>query len=75
MIGKNIEKIGKKAFYGCGKLKNIVIKTKLLKSSNVGANAFKGIYSKPIVTCPKGMAKTYEKLLMKKGMPKKAVYK
>ena len=70
-----VKTVGKNAFAGCAKLKTIVIKTKLLKSGTVGANAFKGIYSKPTVTCPKGMAKTYKKLLLKKGMPKKAVFK
>ena len=70
-----VKNIGKNAFAGCVKLKTIVIKTKLLKDKTVGASAFKGIYSKPTVTCPKGMAKTYKKLLQKKGMPKKAVFK
>ncbi len=70
-----VKVIGKSAFAGCAKLKTIVIKTKLLKSGTVGANAFRGIYSKPTVTCPKGMAKSYKKLLLKKGMPKKAVFK
>ncbi len=74
-LPKTLKSIGKNAFKGCSKLKKIVIKTKLLKSSSVGANAFKGIYSKPTVTCPKGMTKTYKKLLLKKGMPKKATFK
>ena len=74
-LSAKVKTIGKSAFYGCAKLKTIIIKTKLLKSGNVGANAFKGIYSKPTVTCPKGMAETYQKLLLKKGMPKKATFK
>ncbi len=74
-LSAKVKTIGKNAFNGCAKLKTITIKTKLLKDKTVGANAFKGIYSKPTVTCPKGMAKTYKKLLMKKGMPKKAVFK
>ncbi len=74
-ISAKVKKIGKSAFYGCAKLKTIVIKTKLLKDKIVGAGAFKGIYSKPTVTCPKGMAKTYKKLLLKKGMPKKTTFK
>ncbi len=74
-LSAKVKTIGKNAFNGCAKLKTITIKTKLLKDKTVGANAFKGIYSKPTVTCPKGMAKTYKKLLLKKGMPKKAVFK
>ncbi len=74
-IGADVKTIGKNAFSGCAKLKSIVIKTKLLKAKNVGANAFKGVYSKSAVTCPKGMAKKYRALLLKKGMPKKAVFK
>ena len=67
--------IGKNAFYGCKKLKNIIIKTTKLTAKTVGANAFKSIYSKPVVTCPKGMKKTYKTLLLTKGMPKKATFK
>ncbi len=74
-LSARVKKIGKNAFNGCAKLKSIVIKTKLLKAGNVGANAFKGIYSKPTVTCPKGMKKIYKTLLLKKGMPKKATFK
>ena len=75
VINAKVKNIGKSAFYGCAKLKTITIKTKLLKSGKVGTNAFTGIYSKPTVTCPKGMVKTYKKLLQKKGMPKNAIYK
>ena len=74
-LSEKVKSIGKNAFNGCAKLKTIVIKTKLLKDKNVGAGAFKGISSKATVTCPKGMAKTYRKLLLKKGMPKGTVFK
>ncbi len=74
-LSAKVKKIGKNAFYGCAKLKTITIRTKLLKASTVGANAFKGIYSKPTVKCPSGMKKTYRTLLLKKGMPKKAIFK
>ncbi len=72
---EKVKSIGKSAFNGCAKLKTIVIKTKLLKDKNVGAGAFKGISNKATVTCPKGMVKTYKKLLLKKGMPKTTVFK
>ncbi len=74
-IGKAVTAIGKNAFSSCANLKKIVIKTKLLKASTVGANAFKGVYSRVTVTCPKGMLKTYKALLLKKGLTKKAVFK
>ena len=40
VIGKNVTKIGKKAFFGCQKLKKITIKTTKLKTKTVGAKAF-----------------------------------
>ncbi len=72
-IPEKVTTIGQFAFRDCSKLKTIVIKTKVLTS--VGPKAFHRIYSKPTVTCPKGMKKTYQKLLLKKGMSKKAVFK
>ncbi len=67
--------IGKKAFYGCSGLKTIEIKTKLLTAKTVGDNAFKGINSKPTVTCPRSMLKVYKKLLIKRGMSGKTKFK
>ena len=74
-LAEQVATIGKNAFNGCAKLKTIVIKTKLLKAGTVGSNAFKGIYAKPAVSCPKGMVKTYRTLLLKKGMPRGATFK
>lgn len=74
-IGKNVKKIGKKAFYGCKKLKTIIIQTKKLKASNVGKKAFKGIKSKAKITIPKGKKKSYTKILRGKGISKKATIK
>lgn len=74
-LGENIKTIGKSAFQNCGKLKNITIKTKKLTGSSVKSNAFKGIYKKAIFKCPKGKAKTYEKILRKRGAPKTAKFK
>ncbi len=73
-IGKNVKTIGKKAFYGCGALKTIVINTKKLTEETVGASAFKGIHAKATVTCPAGKAAAYRKLLKAKGMGSKVKF-
>ncbi len=75
VIGKNIEKIGAKAFYGCKKLANITIKTTKLKSKTVGKKAFGKIYKKPVVKMPKSKKKAYKKWIYKKGLTKKAKVK
>lgn len=74
-IGANIEKIGKNAFFGCKKLKRITIKSSKLTKKAVGANAFKGIYAKATVKCPKAKKKEYAKFLVKKGMKKTVKFK
>ncbi len=74
-LGAKVKNIGKNAFNNCSKLKTIILKTKLLTNKTVGAGAFKGIASKPTVTCPKGKKNAYKELLLKKGMPKKTVFK
>ena len=75
MIGKNIEKIGKNAFYGCKKLSSITFKTTKLKASKVGKNAFKGVKAKVTVKVSKNKAKDYKKWLKKKGIPANAKFK
>ena len=70
IIGKNVKKIEKKAFYGFSKLRNITIRTKKLTAKSIGANAFKGISRKAVVKCPKSKKKAYKKILLKKGMKK-----
>ncbi|MDE6026340.1 MAG: leucine-rich repeat domain-containing protein [Lachnospiraceae bacterium] len=72
---KNVKKIGKQAFNGCKKLKSITISTTKLKSSNVGANAFKGIYSKATVKVAKSKKVAYQKLIKSKGAGKNVKYK
>ena len=71
-VGKNVKKIGTKAFYGCKKLKKIVIKTKQLQAKKVGNKAFNGIYSKVKIKVPKPKLKTYKKILKAKGVGKRA---
>ena len=74
-IPASVKSLGGSVFYGCSRLQNITIQTKLLTDKNVGANAFKNIDKMPTVRCPKGMVNKYKKLLLKKGMPKNAIFK
>lgn len=67
-IGKNIKKIGKNAFYGCKKLKKIIIKTTKLTKKSVGKNAFAKINKKAKVKVPKKKLKTYKKVLKARGI-------
>ena len=71
-IGKNVKKIGTKAFYGCKKLKKIVFKTKQLQDKKVGKKAFKGTYTKANIKVPKSKLKSYKKILRAKGVGKRA---
>lgn len=72
-IGKNVKTIGKNAFAGDKKLKNIIIKGNVLKK--VGTKAFKGISSKAKITVPAKKYKAYKKLLKKAGVKSTAKYK
>ena len=76
VIGRNVTKIGKKAFFGCQKLKKVTIKTTKLKTKTVGAKAFTKAgsknYSKLTVKVPKKCKKTYPKILKKRGLSGKA---
>ena len=74
-VPAKVAKIGKKAFNGCKKLKNIVFKTAKLTSSSVGSGAFKGIPKNAVIKCPKKVLKSYQKFLVKKGVPKTATFK
>ena len=74
-IEKNVSKIGSKAFYNCKKLKNIKIKSKKLTLKKVGKSAFKNINKKAKITVPKSKKKSYKKILVKKGLSKKAKIK
>lgn len=67
VIGKNISKIGKEAFYGCKNLKKIQIKSKKLSAKNVGSRAFKGINKKAKMSVPKSKVKSYAKWVKTKG--------
>lgn len=74
-IGKNVKKIGKKAFYGCRNLKKIVIKTTRLTDETVGNKAFQKIAAKAKIRVPEEKLDAYSKLLKGKGLGDKAVVK
>lgn len=75
VIGKNVKKIGAKAFYKCKKLKKITIKTTKLSTKTVGKQAFKGTPNSITLTVPKKKMSLYKKMLKSKGVSKKAKYK
>lgn len=75
VIPSNVAKIGKQAFTNAKKLKNIVIKTTKLTAKNIGAKAFKGTAAKATVKVPKSKLKSYQKILVTKGMNKKVTIK
>ena len=67
VIGKNISKIGKEAFYGCKNLKKIQVESKKLSAKHVGSNAFKGINKNAKMSVPKSKVKAYAKWVKTKG--------
>ena len=75
VIPASIKNIGAQAFAGCKNLKNITIKTSYLTKKNVGAGAFKGISAKAVIKVPKKQLKAYQKMLITKGVSKKAKIK
>ena len=68
VIGKNIVKIGKEAFYGCTKLRSITVKTKKLKKNKVGKDAFKKIHKKAVAKVPANKLKSYRTIFKARGM-------
>lgn len=60
-IGRNVGKIGEKAFYGCYCLKRIKIRSKKLQL--VGKGSFKYVNYKVKLTAPKGKYKKYKKMM------------
>lgn len=66
VIGKNVTKIGKKAFYGAKKLKKVTIKSKVLKS--VAKDSFKKTNRKLRFRIPKKKAKAYRKFFKAYGL-------
>jgi hypothetical protein len=70
-IGNNFTELYKKAFYGCKKLKNIVIKSTKVKKVN--KKAFSGTSQKITIKVPKKKLKAYTKLFKNKGNKKVVV--
>lgn len=75
IIGKNVASIGKKAFYNCKKLKKVTIKTTKKIKKKVGTAAFKKTAKNIVFKLPAKKYKVYKKLLKKKGVSRKAIYK
>ncbi len=74
IIGKNVEKIGEKAFYGCKKLRYIYVKPKNLEAKNIGKQAFGNGYASPRVKSAKSVWRRYAHVLPAKGLSNRAVY-
>lgn len=64
IIGSNITKIGKKAFYNCKSLSSIDIKGTKLKT--IGKNAIAGIKENAVIKCNKNKKSAYLKLFTAK---------
>ena len=75
VIGQNIVKIGKNAFYGCKNLTSITIKSSQLTLKNILKNAFKNTSPKATVKVPKNQKALYNQILKKRGLNKKAKVK
>ena len=67
VMGKNIGKIGKKAFSGCSGLQYVTIYTETLKKSVVGKEAFKGIYAKCTFFVPKAQLSHYQYIVQQRA--------
>lgn len=61
ILPKNIQKIGRKAFYQCKNLKNVQIKSSKLKY--VGSKAFEKCHKSLKFVVPRGKKKAYQKLI------------
>lgn len=75
VIGKNVRSIKANAFRGCKSLKTITVKSKKLKASKVGKNAFKGIHKKALFKLPKKKFKTYRPIFRKAAKSNKIRFK
>jgi hypothetical protein len=73
VIGVNVKSIGAKAFNGCVKANQVIIKTTSLKK--VGKAAFKKLKKKSTFRIKKKVFKKYKKMLKKSGVPKKSKFK
>lgn len=60
IIGVNIKKIGKRAFYGCTKLKNVTIKTTKLTKKSIGKDAFAKIGKSAKIKASKKISRLFK---------------
>lgn len=60
-VGKNVEKIGEQAFYGCKNIKKITFRGKKVKE--IGKTAFRKTNKKIVVKAPKSKLKAYKKMI------------
>ena len=65
VIGKNVQRIGKKAFAGCRNLRKITVKSRMVRM--VGKKAFQSISGRAVIKVPKQSLKRYQKLFRNKG--------
>lgn len=72
-IGKNITSIGTKSFYGCTKLKQLVVNSKNI--TTVKSKAFKKVPKSVKVLVPKSKYKIYKKMFRKAGISVKSKFK
>lgn len=70
-LGKNVTSIGKKAFYGCSKLKQVVVNSTMLET--VKADSFRKMNKSVKVLVPKAKAAAYKKLFKKAGIKSKSI--
>lgn len=71
IIGDAVEIIGNKAFYELGELKNIKIRSEVLKE--IGEQAFYDLNESAIIKLPKEFSKDYNKILLKSGVDEKLI--
>lgn len=74
VIGKNVTKIGKQAFYNCKKLKTVNMK-KATKITSFGNKAFAKINAKAKITVPKNKYSQYKKKMKKAVSSQKIIKK
>ncbi len=65
LIGRNIRKINKKAFYKCRNLRRIKISSR--KIIRIHKDAFRGIGKNVNIICPNGRRKKYKKMVLQAG--------
>ncbi|MCR5691124.1 MAG: leucine-rich repeat protein [Eubacterium sp.] len=68
-LGKHINRLGRKCFYKCSKLKKIRIYSRKIKK--IGKKCFQGIGKRCQIYLPKKVKSKYKKLFRKKGQGKK----